>query len=283
MSTPEFNTREIANPSDRAKHSKPIITNFPAADIPVGINMLDICHKCNPRIHAYIDNVSPADTNYDKFIGRINLDAWSDTRLFAAGCTWLDISKHSLDIQFGRFSTGGMNVTATTAKAVSIDIHFTRSYQVPPKVVIWLTTLDISGSYNTRLVTSVNNITTTGFKLKVETWDESVVYGATVSWIAVPSDNPIMTAGQLVSSYTGPSSGFQQKIVFDKPFKRVPRVMAAFNRLDTKCSINLRIKTYPKDITTEGMTLAIDTWDDSVIYPCGVAFIVIDDAPASKI
>ncbi|KAL5638007.1 hypothetical protein ACGC1H_002319 [Rhizoctonia solani] len=282
MSTPDFSTREIANPSDRAKHFKTILTNFPAIDIPIGINMLDIHNKCNPRIRAYIDNISPVDNNYDRFIGRINLDAWSDTRLYAAGCTWLDASRHSLDVQFGRFSGGEMKPMRAVMTR-SIDIQFARPYQVPPKVIIWLTTLDSDCRSNTRFNATAENVTANGFTLQVGTWWDTVIHDpTTVSWIAVPSDNSTMTAGQLVTKGIGASSGVQEKIVFDRPFKRVPRVMVAFHKLDIVNSANMRIATYPKDVTTQGMTLVINTWADTAICTCGVGYIAIDDAPASK-
>ncbi|KAJ1301964.1 hypothetical protein OPQ81_000801 [Rhizoctonia solani] len=281
MSNPEFSTGEISNASERAKHFKVIVTNFPATDFPIGINLLDIWNNCNPRIRAYIDNVAPADSNYDKFIARINPDTWGDTRLYGARCTWFDISKHSLDFQFGRFNTGNMSGT-NDDKAKSIDIQFTCLYQTPPKVVVWLTGLDSDCTRNMRLDTSAENITSDGFELTVNTWGDSIIYNATVSWISISSGNPLMTAGRLVTPYTGPSSGFQQKIIFDKPFKRVPHVMAALNKLDISNGANLRIAAYPKDITPQGMTLAIDTWYDSVIYSCGAGYIAIDDAPASS-
>ncbi|KAL5638006.1 hypothetical protein ACGC1H_002318 [Rhizoctonia solani] len=283
MSTPYFSTREIANPSDRAKHSKAIVTNFPATDIPIGINMLDIYNNCNARIRACIDNVSQADSSYDRFIGQINLEAWGDTHLYAAGCTWLDASKHSLDFQFGRFSSGEIKGARATANK-SIHLQFTRPYQVPPKVIVWLTALESDCNYNTRFKATAENITMNGFTLQVGTWWDTIIYKATtVSWIAVPSDNPIMTAGQLVTGKIQASSGFQKQITFDKPFKRIPRVMVAFNTLDISNAANMRLAAYPKDITTQGLTLVISTWADTVIHYCAAGYIAIDDAPASTI
>ncbi|EUC66905.1 H-type lectin domain protein, partial [Rhizoctonia solani AG-3 Rhs1AP] len=282
MSTPHFSTCEIANPSDRAKHFKAIITNFPATDIPIGINMLNIYNNCNPRIRAYIDNVSQADNNYDRFIGQINLDAWGDTQLYAAGCTWLDASKHSLDFQFGRFSGGEIKGTRAIVNK-SIHLQFTRPYQVPPKVIIWLTALESDCNHNTRFNATAENITVNGFTLQVGTWWDTTIYKATtVSWIAVPSDNPIMTAGQLATAQIKALSGVQKQVAFDQSFKRILRVMVAFNKLDIGNSADMRLVAYPKDITAQGMTLVINTWADTTIHCCGVGWIAIDDAPASS-
>ncbi|KAH7322149.1 hypothetical protein B0J17DRAFT_684415 [Rhizoctonia solani] len=281
MSSPEFNTREFANASERAKNFKVVTTDFPATNFPIGINMLDIQHKCNPRIRAYADNIAPADSNYDRFIGRINLDTWGDTRLINAGCTWLDTSKHSLDFQFGRFSSGKMN-GADTTKLKMTDIQFNRPYRVPPKVVLWLTAFESDCSKITRLQLTAENVTNTGFKLQVFTWLNSVVDDAAVSWIAVPSDNAIMTAGQVMSTPSGPATGFQQQIKFERPFKNVPRVMVALNKIDVANNANLRITAYPKDITNEGMTLVLETWGGTTIYSCAMGYIAIEDISASK-
>ncbi|KAL5638008.1 hypothetical protein ACGC1H_002320 [Rhizoctonia solani] len=279
MSSPEFNTHKVANASDRSKNFKVVITDHPATNFPIGINMLDIKQKCNPRIRAYADNVSPADSNYDQFVGRINLETWGDTHVFGARCTWLDVSKHSLDFQFGKFSSGKMGGGQTTTK--SIDIQFTRPYHVPPKVVVWLTSFDSSYACFIRMNSYAENITINGFKLWIVTWGDSIIYNTMVTWIAVPSDNPNMTAGLLVTPCTA-SSGSQQKLIFDKPFKRAPRVMVALNKLDIQNTANLRITAHPKDITSQGMTLAIDGWSDTVIYSCGAGYIAIDDAPVSR-
>ncbi|KDN34286.1 hypothetical protein RSAG8_12626, partial [Rhizoctonia solani AG-8 WAC10335] len=165
----------------------------------------------------------------------------------------------------------------------SIDIQFTRPYQTPPKVITWLTTLESDCQSNTRFNAITENVTANGFTLHIKTWWDTVIHNATtVSWIAVPSDNPIMTAGQLVTKGFGASSGLQEKVTFDKPFKRIPRVMVAFSMLDIGNSANMRIAVYPKDITTQGMTLVINTWADAMIYTSAVGYIAIDDAPASR-
>ncbi|KAG8726058.1 hypothetical protein FRC11_000917, partial [Ceratobasidium sp. 423] len=90
-----------------------------------------------------------------------------------------------------------------------------------------------------------------------------------------------MTAGRFVAQQAGSSKALQQTLVFDKPFKRVPRVMAALNKLNINSSANLCIAAYPKDITTEGMTLVLETWDDTIIYAAAAGYIAIDDAPTS--
>jgi hypothetical protein len=48
-----------------------------------------------------------------------------------------------------------------------------------------LTHLDAGAGTNLRVSVEAGDITTTGFNAKFTTWDDSVTFGVTASWIAV--------------------------------------------------------------------------------------------------
>lgn len=238
---------------------------------------MDIKHGVNPRIKAYTDNVGPADSSFHRFKADFHLDTWGDgSRLYVGSCVWLDISKHSTDFQFGTFSTGRLN------KDNVLDVQFKGwQFDSVPKIVTWLSGFDVDKSAISRIFVQATNVTTAGFKLHVGTWLNSIVYDATVAWIAVPSDRSNMTAGNFDPGVVQGKPGVQhsKKITFDKPFKRAPRVVVALNKIDISNNFSLRVLVSATDITTEGVTLNIAPWLDTVLYGAGLSYLAIEDLP----
>ena len=69
-------------------------------------------------------------------------------------------------------------------RTYSRTICFDSSFNVPPKVHVALSALDILQGANTRIFCRATNISETNFELEIGTWCDTHVWGATVSWIA---------------------------------------------------------------------------------------------------
>jgi hypothetical protein len=68
----------------------------------------------------------------------------------------------------------------------SVPIRFQNSFVFPPNVTVSLSHLDSKNSiHSTRVSVYAENITSTGFNIKMQSWVDSVVYGVGVQWIAV--------------------------------------------------------------------------------------------------
>jgi hypothetical protein len=65
--------------------------------------------------------------------------------------------------------------------------RFTKTFKGTPDLVIGLTKLDAGEGVDgiVRIETFVKNVTGVGFDLHFETWDDSRLYAAEVSWIAI--------------------------------------------------------------------------------------------------
>ncbi|KAH7322134.1 hypothetical protein B0J17DRAFT_621322 [Rhizoctonia solani] len=274
FSTNDEHTRQESVP--HAENSRTFETHFPAEDIPLGLNLIDIKHGTDYRVRSYIDGIEPVDKKYEAFKATVHIDTWHETALLAAGCTWLDVSKWDRQFQFGRLSTTG-KLAGDNDKV--IDIKFERPYDEIPNVVAWLYTVNIDRKQDSRIHAHAVDVTTTGFKLRVYTWDETVVYDAKASWVAVPPNWPNVVAGSSGVSClpTEPLPGYKKQIKFGKPFQRPPRVLVALNKFHTSNKHDLRIEAMAENITPKGMTLTIKTWGDSVLYEAGVDYIAIAD------
>ncbi|KAG8703281.1 hypothetical protein FRC09_004259 [Ceratobasidium sp. 395] len=265
----------------RLNNSKSIDNPFDlASGVPIGLNWLDIEHEKRPRIKAYTSNPSSGCSS------TVHLDAWGDTVLYSAGCTWLDIGKHDRDFQFASGKMG-CSVSAKLRGATdnrgkwTVKVAFDRPYARVPKVVTWLQEFELDNDHKWNLKSYVENVTTTGFTLTVKGSSDTWIYKATACWIAHPSNRANITSGRFDSVDVCPASQPRQQhsktITFDKKFERAPRVYAALNYFDITNGANLRIKALVKDVTAQGLTLSIESWGDTVLNSAGVSYIAIEE------
>lgn len=260
----------------RHKNSIDIPTPIHCTALPIGLNSLDVDCSANLRIRALIDS----NTNDTEYVAKatVHLNAWGDTILYSAGCTWLDVCKHDRDFQFGTYTTGSMSWNPDKP---SIQVKFDKPYASAPKIVVWLKELDVSNKANCRVKASASDITATGFTLTIDTWADTTMYTATATWIAYPSNRSNITSGNLstsdIRSWDKAQLQNGKNIEFDRDFECPPRVLVALNGLDVSNRTNLRIKTVAKDITAQDMTLSIDSWFDTTIYWAGVSYLAIQD------
>lgn len=276
--TDTFNTMQVrAWDKPQLKNSTEVTDSCHFVPCPMGLTSWDNGCQTNLRIQARIDGLS-GDPNSTNTKAVVNLDAWGDTVLYSAGCTWLDVWRQDRDFQFGEYSTGGMSGNPNKP---SVQVQFDKPYRSAPKIVVWLKYLDVDKKANCRVKAHATDITTTGFKMNLETWGDTVLHMATASWIAHPSTRSNITSGNFNTSEIRPWDKPQpengKQITFDKNFECPPRVLCALNYVDMSNESNMRIKAVTKDVTEKGMKLNIDSWFDSVMYSGGASWLAIQE------
>ena len=265
---------------DKPQHmnSKELTQTVHSTSPPMGLNWLDVGCKANLRIESSIDNV--ATNPHAKVKAIVHLDSSQDTVLYSAGCTWLDVCKHDRDFQFGTHATGELSANSNKS---STTVTFDRSYCSTPSVVVWINGLDVSNSDNCRVKTYTSNITTTGFTLNVETWGNTKINNAKVTWISHPTSRSNIASGEfdtnkVRASYKETDTKVHAKeIPFGKTFEGKPDVYVGFNFIDTSKDHNLRLKAFATEVTAKGMTMHIDTWFDTKLYQAGVSWLAIQE------
>lgn len=270
-----FNTQEVRlwnNPQLLNSKDKPL----PARDLkfPMGLTWLDIDRKANIRIKGYTDNVQPTTV-------KVHLDSWADTTLYSAGCTWMDIAANDRDFQCGSFATTDDHPWNQPQATTSRRINFTQPYAQPPQVVVWLNQLDMDKGHNWRVKAYASDINATGFTIHIDTWADTILYSATTSWIAHPSNRTNIASGSYnvtdVRPWNTPQLNNSKAITFSKQFERTPKVYSAINVMDIGNTGNLRLKMSQTDITNRGMTWHLDSWADTVLYQVGASYIAVQD------
>lgn len=201
--------------------------------------------------------------------------AYADTILYAVGFTWFAFPKYehsNLLLQMGSFCTTQDHPWNVKQNLTQTWVAFQSPYKLPPKVVIWLTQIDSDKSYNERVMAFATDITPEGFNLHINTWGDSFLYAAAISWFAYPVDTPGICSGVLQP--TKETAGI---VRFDKPFTRPPRrILVALNKLEADCAFDCRFKIFHEAVTGRGMAVRVETWGNSKIHAVGVSYIVME-------
>jgi hypothetical protein len=72
----------------------------------------------------------------------------------------------------------------TGPRSCDYHITFSKPYKQPPGVSVALSYLDAIKDANLRIKASTKSITVGGFEVVFETWTDTHIWGAGVSWIA---------------------------------------------------------------------------------------------------
>lgn len=280
-----FNTHELRDCQEvRQNTSKTVTFAKNYAIVPglvVGLTMVDVSRKANVHVKAY-------HTSLERDSFTINLDSWADTKLFGAACAWLAIDANDTDFQYGSYDTledhtlqehtRKNDIWGGTPMSYTGKITFKRAYLSVPKVVVWLNIFDLGSKANWRIKTFATDVTANGFTIHIDTWSDTELYYAKVSWVSYPADRPGVASGSFntygVKSSTEPQLYYRAHQafptgVFDKP----PRVFLALNTLNIDNRRDLRLLVKAEDVSATGMTWHLDAWSDTILHSAGASFI----------
>ncbi|MFO7446546.1 MAG: H-type lectin domain-containing protein [Ignavibacteriaceae bacterium] len=92
-------------------------------------------------------------------------------------------------VQSGKFAvntaTASYNLHKNSGdRSVTIEISFTKPFDIKPTVVLSVTQLDADKDTNVRYSVDASSVSRDGFTIKVSTWADSKIYGLSGQWIA---------------------------------------------------------------------------------------------------
>ncbi|KAK4460180.1 hypothetical protein QBC42DRAFT_288797 [Cladorrhinum samala] len=270
-----FNTMEI-RPADQPRklHTKRFswTTSYSQPpSIALGLNWLDIGRSTNPRIKTYQQDTTTTKTD-------IHIDTWGDTTLYSAGVSWFRHAANDADIQSGSWSTTEDHPFEFPQTKTQKQIVFPRAYSAPPKVIVWLTQIDVRNNANFRVRALISDVTATGFKLNLDTWADSTLYQASASWVAHSAGKAGITSGSFstddVRPWDKPSLVTSGTTAFPAgTFTKAPNVVVGLTTIDVDKSTNPRVKAVASAITKDGMTWNLDAWADTTLYRAAASYI----------
>lgn len=140
----------------------------------VWLTAFDISREKNWRVKTYATDITA--TSF-----RIHIDSWSDTVLYAAAATWVAHPEDKAGIFSGSFNT--MDITSSPQINHSAYAKFGDNvFSTPPRAINWI---DIDCRKNLRLEVKTSSITAVGMTWHMNSWADTVLYGAGGSYIAL--------------------------------------------------------------------------------------------------
>ena len=138
----------------------------------------------------------------------------------------------------------------------SKNITFPRPTSDPPRLVIGLNQIDIRAGTKYRVSTSTDNITTTGFTAHINTWSNTTLYNATISWLKLSAADPDFQCGT-----TTVENANQHRVLFDWKFDVTPIVCIALTGF--KFSKDAKISIYADHVEWTGYQDDVDktSWE----------------------
>lgn len=268
-----FSTLEL-HPADKPalenKKTKMFWKKYPAAPrVAVGLTSLDVGHAHNIRISA-----SASDINQEKFTA--NLHAWNDTILYGASLAYLEAGPDFEHLRIGSFSTTEVGKWQDHKPLNSKRINFKRPFDAPPKVICWLTTVDMDKDKNWRIKAYVSDVDSKGFTAHIDTWGDTIMYQAAITWIAYPSNQSKVASGHFstddVRSWDKPQQENSATVKFAKPFGGRPKLGMGLTGFDYDHTKNLRLRLSTSGVTKEAVTWHLQTWLDSGMYRASASY-----------
>lgn len=264
-------TRPWDQPSLVNTKTKYFWKKYPTApQLPLGLMSLDIERTRNIRIAA-----GAADVTQESFVASLN--AWADTLLYSAGMAYLEAGPGFEYLQTGTFNTQEVGKWQDHQSQNSKRINFPKPFQgKPPQVICWLNSLDLDKDYNWRVKTYATDIDTSGFTVHIDTWADTIMYSAGMTWVAYPSEQPGVASGSFgtedVRPWNQPRAENSATVPFGQKFVRFPKVIMALSSIDYDKNWNLRIRLSTSSVTETGLTWHLQSWHDSVMYSAKASY-----------
>lgn len=270
-----FDTQEV-RPWDVVAQDASKLETFPGMFtapplFAAGLTELNVSNVANIRVSATATNITQTSAY-------LHLSSWADTRLYSASGSWLVVSARDPSYQAGQFTTTDDHPWYLPQLNTSRKIVFARPYAAPPKIVVWLSMIDMDRTRNWRVSAFATDVTAAGFTININTWADSLLYEATASWVAYPSSMPGVWSGVYstydVRFWNPPQLLTNGTVTFPQGlFQCDPTVLLALNYLDVDYHADLRIRASANPVSHSGMTWHFDGWADTILYAAGASYI----------
>ncbi|KAG8994493.1 hypothetical protein FRB90_000414 [Tulasnella sp. 427] len=165
-----------------------------------------------PKVVAYLKQFDTGEgsstrvktyaTDIDAKGFTIHIDTWNDTKLWSGTAGWIAYPEDKENIFSGTANTNQVRAWQNPPPGATAqkDIDFgNTAFYATPTVFVALNTIDCSTSQGLRVNAYATNITTGGMTWHIDSWADSILYSAGMSYIAF---NQGMSAGSAKNTDT---------------------------------------------------------------------------------
>ena len=165
------------------KYGKPFLFPRPFEEPPevvCWLNRLDLSSgdERDYKVRAFADEVS-----CDDFVAHLN--TWDDGELNGAAMFWIAFPKGKGHVDSGSFSTTSVRKRSDPRPKTTAKVKFKQKFERVPTVLAALNMIDAAGNADLRVKLEIREVNREGFRWTLATWDDSTLYAASASWIAL--------------------------------------------------------------------------------------------------
>ena len=170
-------------PAPKKKSSKAFAFPRPFKETPqivCWLNRLDLVSSPdhNYKVWAFADGITP-----EGFTAHLN--TWDDGELHGAAMCWIAFPKRKKHVDSGRFSTNDVRKRTNPRPRTTARVKFKQRFDRTPTVLAALNRIDAAGNADLRVKVDISEVDREGFRWTLETWEDSTLYAAGASWIAL--------------------------------------------------------------------------------------------------
>jgi len=173
-------------PEARQKNSRAVF--FPHTfeeppEVICWLNRLDLAsgQEFDYKIRAFADEVTR-----ESFLAHLN--TWDNGQMQGAAMAWVAFPRGKKNVDCGSFSTTSVRKKSDPRPRTSGVVNFKQKFQKVPTVLSALSRIDAAGNADLRVRVTISDVNREGFRWTLETWDDSTLYAASASWIALGFD-----------------------------------------------------------------------------------------------
>ncbi|OJJ79971.1 H-type lectin domain-containing protein [Aspergillus glaucus CBS 516.65] len=235
-------------------------------ELTIGITHFDLARDQNMHLKAYADAIEPTSFN-------LHIDSMDGTTQYSAAADVMVTERYNPTLQTGSYTTSQEH---KSGNMYSTRINFATPFKKQPRLVVWLQAFEFGpdGDYN--LFAYAKDIKTTGFCLRIETWDNAKLKSAQASWIAYEEDPPGFHSSR-VTFYN-----FEQGHGDDKRHRieneelgewQLRTVYAAISKFSFASPRNIRFSLETRHKGNSAFEIDAKTWADSVCREIEVSYL----------
>lgn len=236
----------------------------------IALTGMDLSNQKNIRVVAKQEHSS-------EFV-KVNLATWDNSVLYSASASWLELNDEHEGWQHGSYN---IRDYGKAKKENWRRVSFEKTFKAPPKVVVFLSEVDMDCWRNWRLRAFATDITENGFTIHIDTWADSILYGASATWVAYEADLPKIISGTAstmeIRPWDSPQMYNRGFVEFPEGvFEKTPRVFAGVSSFDISSRKNFRLRVGAETVNRLGMYWKADSWRDTIQYSSGLSYVAME-------
>lgn len=156
-------------------------------------------------------------------------------------------------------------------------VYFKKEHNSKPDIPVSIISINISHKTNIRIKASAIEPITKGFKASLNSQSDTTLYLASIMFLEKSIYFSYIQIGIYNTKKNDPGDQLRLKhlkrIIFNKPFDALPKVITWLQALNIDKDKNWRIRVYLTDIDKAGFTIYADLWGNLILYNAGVTWL----------